>query len=366
MATLIIAIVISASIFNFLCRYHSNGFLRIPLDNVHFNTWKSSFTDRNHLQRFLTASGSMKNIASTSLLSSMQTNILGGHVVPVYPYTKEDLQNSGDKNIPRGILGFSISFDAKSPDEAQAKVALMGDFIKDTALRQDLADAVQEGAIRAATASQQLDNDMIAKRFTLEQDMRKLEDLTALKAQYPDAAKMETRQLVSTSADGAYRYLSPVAQLIGVSSQITDLKSDIADLERRIAQNKLAAQYYGEAIKLTEKRGSGKDLLANLLKLKERIFAGRDVQNDETRQVLNDITLTIDDINARDSLRASFVSGPNLPTRRSGPGLITLAIMSLFLGALVAVVGILVFDHIKSIAGNKNAGLNGPQAATVA
>lgn len=274
------------------------------------------------------------------------------HVQPVLPLSKEDLRYIVDaKGVldAAGILGFSISFKDPSAEHAQARVQLMGDYIKDTMLSEDLVDAIYTKAGEAKTKKQTIDNQIIQKRVALAQAGSRLEAARAIAGKYPEASKMEARQLLSTGSDSqSSRYLSPMAQLVGIETEIADLKAQLTLLERDGAQNALRMEFYDRIEQRSRQPQTGNALLAEFVKTAKAVFADKDLQDDKVREVYNQIMLVAEQMRNKHITEARFVSGPTLPEYRSGPGPLALMLLSLIGGIALGGAVVLARDKLRA------------------
>ena len=159
---------------------------------------------------------------------------------------------------------------------------------------------------------------------------------------------MEARQLLSTGNDkDSSRYLSPMAQLVGTETEIADLKSQLALLERDAEQNALRNDFYERIAQRSRQVETGKTLLAEFVKIGRSVFKDRNLEDDKTREVYNQIMLIAEQMQTKHITEARFVSGPTLPEHRSGPGPLTLTLLSLLGGAMLAVMTVLLSDKLR-------------------
>ncbi|RDK12354.1 hypothetical protein DN412_00905 [Cupriavidus lacunae] len=344
----VISVAVFFLLFQVLCRYQSEGFLRATRKLTEYNTQRASFADKNTLSQFLQAGKATHDPNAQYLLRSLDDRFLQTHVEVVLPYSKADLKYLNDiKNpIDPNLVGFSIKFAADMPADAVARVKLMGDYLKDTMLQQDLEEAIHQRAGEVKAKQQKIDNLLIKKRLDVEESIGKLNALKSIAAKYPEAAKLESRQLLASDGSSS-KYLSPVMQLVGVESELADLRIELASLERDAAQNQLAHRFYLRAEELGASAKSGKALLDAFQTLKDGVFKDQNLDDDPVREVYNGIGLVIEDMRTKHLVNARFVSGPTLPDRRSGPGRATLLFLSLFSGGVLAAAGIFAWEWLR-------------------
>ena len=337
------------------CEYVSQGFMRAPRKFAEYNVQKAAFWDRDTLRRYLEENKKLDDANGQYLLGNLSERFVQAHLQAVLPLSKDDLRYVTDaKGVldAIGILGFSITFKDRSAENAQARVQLMGDYIKDSMLREDLMDTIYTKAGEAKAKKQQIDKQIIQKRLALAQASSRLEAARLIAGKYPEASKMEARQLLSTSSDNtASRYLSPIAQLVGIETEIADLKSKLTLLERDAEQNALRSEFYERIDQGTRQAKTGSALLAEFVKTAQAVFAGKDLKDDKTREIYNQFMVIAEQMRNKHISEARFVSGPTLPEYRSGPSSLALAMLSLIGGVLFASLIVLLADKVRTSRG---------------
>lgn len=332
-------------------QYSSEGFLRAPRKFAEFNAQKAAFWDGETLRRYLEANKKLDDVNGRYLLGALSERFVQAHLQAVQPLSKDDLRYITDAKAVLeavGILGFSISFKAQSPESAQARVQLLGDFVKDTMLSEDLLDVISNKVGETKARKQLIDNQIIQKRLALAQAATRLDAARAIAGKYPEASKMEARQLLSTGNDNdSSRYLSPVAQLVGIETEIANLKSQLTLLERDADQNALRDEFYERIDQRGRQVQTGNGLLAEFVKIGQDVFKGKNLQDDKTREVYNQIMLIAEQMRTKHISEERFVSGPTLPDTRSGPGALVLALLSLIGGVALASAITLLLDKVR-------------------
>lgn len=347
----VFAALIFAAVFWTKCQYPSEGFLRAPRKFAEYNAHKAALWDRETLRSYLRVNKKLDDQNGRYLLDALNERFVQSHLKAVQPLSKDDLRYIADaKGAPEaaGILGFSISFSDRSPENAQARVEFMGNYVKDTMLSEDLRDAIYIKAGEAKAKKQIIDNQIIQKRLALEQALRRLGAARAIANRYPEASKMESRQLLSTGNDkDSSRYLSPMAQLVGTETEIAELRSQLALLERDAEQNALRNEFYGRVEQRTRQVETGIALLGEFLKTGQDVFKDQNLEDDKTREVYNQIMLVAEQMQNKHVTETRFVSGPTLAENRSGPTLLVLALLSLVGGTVLAITMVLLFDKAR-------------------
>lgn len=335
---------ISAALFGVLfqltCRYQSDGFLRASRTLAEYNAHRAAIEDRANLRRFLQAAGVVESPNGQYLLQALSPRMIQQRVRSVMQYSRDDLKlisnpQPGDVNL----LGFNISFAADTAKDAVERVRLMGEYLRDSLLRQDLLQQIHENAGAARARQQQLQLDLIAKRLQLDEATSRLAALQGIASKYPSASQFESRQLLASDS-GSSRFLAPVMQLVGAESHIADLQIELATQERAIAVNALRLNFYLAAEPLARQDGSGGELFQALRRLKAESFQAANLEDDRLREVVNEVHLLVGDLATKHVVKTGFTSGPTVPARRSGPSRILLAVLALVGGAMVAAAAI--------------------------
>ncbi|EHP40119.1 hypothetical protein OR16_27522 [Cupriavidus basilensis OR16] len=283
------------------------------------------------MSRFLASNNLSDNPTGIYLVRALQDSFLQKHVRVVLPYSKADLKYIGDikSAVNPDILGFSISFTGSSPAEAAARVRMMGDFLKDTMLRQELLEIVHAKAAEFKVKKQEIDNQLILKKLQLDEVIGRLNALQGIADKYPAASRLGYRQFLSSDSDGS-KFLSPVIQLVGAESEIVGLRAELVSLEREAAQNKLRGEFFSRAEVLGRLPKAGKTLLAEYSLLQKEVFDNVSLEDDSIRQVSNDVGVIAEQLQTKHLLNTRFVSGPTVADHRSGPNLFVLLFVSFF------------------------------------
>jgi hypothetical protein len=347
----VLSVLIFVAVFWVGCNYSSEGFLRAPRKFAEFNVQKAAFWDRETLRRYLDENKKLDDANGRYLLGALSERFVQAHLQPVLPLSKDDLRYITDAKGALdaiGILGFSIGFKDRSPENAHARVQLLGDFVKDTMLSEDLLDTIYTKAGETKAKKQQIDNQIIQKKVALAQAASRLEAARTIAGKYPEASKMEARQLLSTSSDKeSSRYLSPMAQLVGIETEMADLKSQLTLLERDAEQNALRNAFYERMAQRASQTLTGNMLLSEFVKTGQAVFTDKNLQDDKTREVYNQIMLVAEQMRTKHITEARFVSGPTLSENRSGPSPLVLMLLSLIGGSLLAGMIVLFLDKMR-------------------
>lgn len=114
---------------------------------------------------------------------------------------------------------------------------------------------------------------------------RRIQDFKAILARYPDAGKIDARQVV-TITEGSDRFLSPLVQLIAAETSITQLRETIARKERQVRQLEFQQVYFEKAAEALDVTPLVTSLIPDLAALATRKFDGVEENAEWVREVV--------------------------------------------------------------------------------
>jgi LPS O-antigen subunit length determinant protein (WzzB/FepE family) len=125
-------------------------------------------------------------------------------IKPLYAFAKEDAREFSQlpKDEANAVLGMNLAYEADSPENAAAHVSFFGNYIRDCLLYVSLYNYIMDGYSKSAAALNKNENGIIRLQFELVQNTNKMKDIQAILSDYPEAAKMESRQVVSVQEGG--------------------------------------------------------------------------------------------------------------------------------------------------------------------
>jgi LPS O-antigen subunit length determinant protein (WzzB/FepE family) len=174
--------------------------------------------------------------------------------------------------------------------------------------------------------------------------LKKRDKLQTLYKKYPEFSKMENRQVVELGHTGD-RYLSLLAQIIGVESRIVDLEQMKECFEIEKKKSELYCAFFSELKKkLEQHHNSGEQVFKEIEMVKENLFKGRKSDALETRAVHNSITIELSRFNILFYKSLRFVSGPSLPDAPEWPKKSIFIIFGFFIGSLIFIFTALILE----------------------
>jgi len=301
----------------------------------------ASYDSVAQLNTFLQAGGLIGRAGAQRLLEQAGKPGFWDRVAaPILPFSRRDQKEFGDIKDASAttMLGLEITADARTEAVARDMVDLLAGYYINAVVRErirawTLAGKVdsqaQEKGVRADILRAQLDIDLYARRAG---------DMKAILARYPDAARMDSRQIVSVNpSEGGEKYLSPLAQLVGAESAISQRRELIRRWQRELKQKSVLAQFYSKADALLEQHVDASGLLAQLKSLAGTTFshaeAGEEWNQEAALRVngaLDNFEVMQSQFGVRNGIRTAEVPSRG-PLRLGGLGIV---IGMAFLGIL--------------------------------
>ena len=188
---------------------------------------------------------------------------------------------------------------------------------------------IQDGYNNADFELAKNENVIISTQFELLQYTNKAIDIQAIMKKYPESARIEDRQLVSIQ-EGGYHYLSPVTQLVGIESNLADIRRKLAELEWTQEKIRLRKEFFSNCMAMVEKANkSGDFMLSQISIIKNDFFKNQDISKDSTREVLNSISIDIQGFEVN-NINNRFISGPSIPAKHIKPNKRVIVMVTFF------------------------------------
>jgi hypothetical protein len=238
------------------------------------------------LQRFLVATGTNESSAAQRLITQARSGAFWEKVAtPVVPITRKDTKEIGDlkDGLTTNLIGLELKADAGEPETAEAMVLLLGNFYANALLRERIRGWIVSGQGESRTRQKTLRADTISTQLEIDSTRRRITALESIVAHYPEASRMEGRQVVSV-AEGGDRFLPPTAQLVAAESQVSRLQESILRNERRVRQLDLLAAYYERADAVFKSELVTPKLIQELQALADSTFTGSDSEAEWSRE----------------------------------------------------------------------------------
>jgi hypothetical protein len=260
------------------------------------------------------------------------------HFTPIYTISRADLRETSVAPPSAGQQIVAVQTRAESSDRTIAgrMAILLADAFADGALKGALVEYVtaQRGAL--ATSRQRLEAKIAGDRASLARVEMKIRELQQLNAAYPQASRGDSRQVVSV-ADGGARYLSPVTQLVGASSDAIGIRDSIRESERKIRQGTWASSVFDEAGKLNVTALSGRGYMAQLESIVRSDSMRGLVDDEATREARSTLEAELSVFRGRYAIGYTMLRMPPERPPRAGPPLLAHAVGGMLTGLVLAV-----------------------------
>ena len=298
-----------------------------------YKKYESLFTNPQLFLRFITnlEKSGEKDLEEIKLSIRTSEDILKW-LEPVYAYSKKDLKELAQtsKDLKNFVLGIRIDGEQHSPQQAKTFVSVLGMFVKDSILYGIISGYIDTQLNRSKTEYNKCDNFIVKDEFRLSQLIDKRKYMEDVLKKYPQSREMLNRELYSLENSG-HRYLSPTTQLVGIESHIADINENLSNNRRNKELMGLKFDYFTKAKEILAAEPFGQTLLAKMIELKENFFSGKKLTPDISRQVINDLTVDLDNFSNL-SAGIEFISGPTISNRPVKPRIVIIVAVALVVG----------------------------------
>jgi capsular polysaccharide biosynthesis protein len=234
-------------------------------------------------------------------------------------------------------------YEYSDPHKAKLYVGVISGFIKDSFMYGRIFDYIAENYNISNNDLKNYENSIIETNFSIEKTLNKRNNIKQILKKYPQSRSIEQRQLVSTEK-GGYRYLSPIAQLVGIESTLADLKSDLEEHYRRKTLSSLKYAFFKEAKKIMRSEKNGIKLFEKVYQLKDSFFKNLDLKNSVNKEVYNKIIIDLDNYHYLFYETIRFGSGPTLPDKPIKPNKKLIVVISFFLSFFIFIFSVFIIE----------------------
>lgn len=265
--------------------------------------------------------------------------LLGEHFIPVYTISRSDLRETAVAPPPTaGQQIVAVQAWAESRDRAVARqmAILLADAFADGALKSALVEYVTAQRGVTATTRERLEGKIASERALLARLETKIAALQKLDAAYPQASRGDSRQVVSI-ADGGARYLSPVAQLVGASSEAIGTRDSISESERKIRQLTWMNSVLEEAGKPNISALSGRNYMAQVESILQSNSTRGAADDEAIREARSIIEAELSVFRGRYSIGYTMLRAPPERPPRAGPPLLAHAVGGMLASLVLAI-----------------------------
>jgi len=257
-----------------------------------------SYNSSPQLLAYFEAAGLRGKPAAERLLKQSESPAFWSKVAaPVLPFSRRDQKEFGDiKNASvTTMLGLELSTDARTGEMAEQMLAIIADYYTSALIRERVRAWVLTGKVDAQSQEKAVQADILRAELDIDLYARRAEDMKVILARYPDATRMDSRQIVSVNPkEGGERYLSPLAQLVGAESAISQRRELIRRWQRELKQKPVLAKLYDAAEVLVDREFEVRKLLRELNALSAKTFAHVDSEQEWSREAALRVNATLD------------------------------------------------------------------------
>ncbi len=291
----------------------------------------ASYDSAAQLGAYLEAAGLNNRPGAARLLKQAESPSFWDKVAaPVLPFSRRDQKEFGDIKdaSATSMLGLELTADAPTESVAQDIVDLLASYYINAVVRERIRAWTLAGKVDAQSLEKGVRADILRAELDIELYAGRANDMKAILARYPDAARMDSRQVVSVNpSEGGERYLSPLAQVVGAESAISQRREMIRRWQRELKQKTILAQFYAGADALLYREVDVAKLLAELKALATKAFSHAEASQEWNQEAALRVIGALDNFEVmrgqfgvRNGIRAGKV-GSRSPLRLAGLGI---------------------------------------------
>ncbi len=255
-----------------------------------FKRVAAAYRSPDELGAYLDAIGQQRSVAGERLLAkATRPTFWDEAAAPVGPLSKKDQREFGELkiNTPPFLLGLDISATDRSAPVAVEMVGLLSGYFANAMVRERIRSWVVAGNVEARSTEKMLQAEIVRTELDIALKTRRAQEMRTILARYPDTARMDARQVISVSpVDGGERFLSPLAQVVGLESAVSQRQETIARLGRELRQKQLMAAYFASAEEIIKATPTVDKLVPALRELGQRTFSVVEAEQEWAKEVM--------------------------------------------------------------------------------
>ncbi len=275
----------------------------IVINQERFRDYINNYVKDNNFKKYL-----LKKTENPSKLSKEMKEFI--NPIESNPQKKQKLTSN--------IIGVKITPTAESSRLAYNYALLLGKYIRNSILYDDLSLYIISKYYSSLKTLNDLNNKIIHLNVNIKNLLHKKVLLTNLIKNYPQSKTIDVKQIISVEK-GGYRYLSPVLQIIGLESQLADLKTNLRVQERKKKIAKLNYEFYKRLYLKKDNIEDGDKLYNIFQKEYKDFFKNKDFKDDVIQEVFNSVTIQLNNFKKDYYENMKFISGPTIPTKPIKP-----------------------------------------------
>jgi hypothetical protein len=247
----------------------------------------AAYSSETSLREFLDAAKKQGPAAERLVAQAENPGFWNTVASPVLPFSRRDAREFGELKdaASNSLVGVDLSTNARTPAMANEMLGTMSGFFANALIRERVRAWVLKNSGEAPAKQKALRAEVIEAQMKIETMGRRIQDLKGILARYPEAGKLDSRQVV-TITEGQDRFLPPLAQLVAAETSITQHRETIARKERQARQFDLMERFFLEADKKLQATPLASELIPALATLATTKYEGVDPQAEWVREVI--------------------------------------------------------------------------------
>lgn len=299
--------VLGAAIGLMFPKYEATAFLQFPetttdrdraIDLPRFKRVAASYSAAPQLEAFVAAKGLQQSAPAARLIFlARDPKFWERSAVPVLPFSKRDQRELGDiKDVAVAfVLGLELRCDAPRPELAAEMIGILSDFYANAVMRERIRSWIMAGQSDAVGMAKELEAAIVRAELDVALFERRVQDMKRILAKYPGVERMDTRQVISLNAkDESQRFLSPLAQVVGFESAISERREQILRWDRELRQKQLLAGFFVDALPIVDQSVTVQELLPQLKELASKKFSAADNSREWVREASLRVVAALD------------------------------------------------------------------------
>jgi hypothetical protein len=241
----------------------------------------ATFVSSDQLRNFVQQRGLDKKAATHELLEqSSSDGFWSAAAVPVAPLSREDRRQFGVTKADESaqLLGLTLTATARSPERAQEKIQLLGDYYSNAVMWTRIRNWIVENKVDAQSSNNFARSEIVHLELENQTHRRMIDAMKSVLAKYPDSARLDSRLQIhvnppnSTDNGREDKVLSPMAHIVVSETAIALNRESILDMKRAIAQREALAGYFAGAEQIVDASFNVTQVVGSLRELVNRII----------------------------------------------------------------------------------------------
>jgi hypothetical protein len=246
----------------------------------------SSYSSQAAMSEFLHETGKGGRAAAALSDAAGSTAFWDGVATPVLPFSRRDAREYGELKdaASNALVGLDLVVGSDDAGLAAEMLGTVAAYLTNALIRERIRAWVLKNRAEVSARQQAVRADIIEARMRIDTMGGRIHDLKAILARYPEANKLDARQVVNIT-EGSDRFLSPLAQLVAAETSITQLKESISRKERQALQADLQQRFFDEAERLLRETPLVAKLIPALVSLASGKLEGANRDAEWAREV---------------------------------------------------------------------------------